>query len=291
MKLLKTKKPLVTVLAALLAFILASCDNISNPGSTSQNSSTETQTGTEGEEEDDDELPPKPTEAATKPDVQTGTFFTSLPNYVIDIDQAKGIALITEYKDYDAYMRSGTTEAKPTEDILGNAFSTTYDWVYAKPDIETGRWVSAYKFDFRGSDYYIYKYGSDYFLESKQPEGSTLDAVNLALYALTSDIKSGWKKPVDTEYVSKENFRSTNQKLHAEFSSDATSVSLYLDDATAVANISNLFFSFSSSYHNGDSIQYKNPEWIIISKTSGSVFIKHIEGERITTYTMSKASE
>ena len=212
---MKRSMGLICVITMVFGFIFLGCDL----GNTNQNQSG-------GDEQKQTETEQQQEETAPIPDIKSGEYMVSgtNPNVVIKVNKEDGLITITEFSDFDGYLRLGTDKAL-LGDVVSSASSSTYEKYGTS---------SEYKIPFKGETYYFYKSGSDYRLSKNHTSSS------LCIF-ITDEIKKEWAKPADGTYVSaKITVDNQDKYVYAVVSDSSQTIKIYLESSAGLKDFSAL---------------------------------------------------
>lgn len=200
------------------------------------------------------------TEDPTVPDIPTGLYLPTeknMQNVFIIIDKEVGYAGIMELSDYAAmqtYLKD--FDRFKEEYCLASGETYAYDW-YDTGDSDKP--TSAYKLNFKGKNYYLYK--SDYIYLETDANPNLIARQNLVL--LDDDVELVWNKLLLGLYVSSIPYGNTSKYLYAM--NYGKKINLYLGESKEEKDITKLEVldtidnvSYNFSY---DSLNIKNDKY------------------------------
>lgn len=220
-----------------------------------------------------DSTPKKPMEAPTAPKITSG-FYTlkKTPNVLVTIDTANSRILIETYASYDAYLRVENKQEQ-TGDVVSTSFGELV-WVQT-PLLY---YISAYKVQINGKEFYIYGSGSSPSIaEIDNSEQGKISVIENEGLVNISDIRKSRKYPDEGVYISAKNataaakitVNSEEKYLYAVVAESGKKITFYLNESDAVADFStltaydtltNLTYDFYSTY-----LEAKQNNWIVDS--------------------------
>ncbi len=217
--------------------------------------------------------PQEPTDAPTAPQITSG-FYTlkKTPNVLVTIDTAKSRILLEIYASYESYLRVENNQEQ-TGDVVSTSFGELV-WVQT-PLLY---YISAYKVQINGKEFYIYGSGSSPSIaEIDNSEQGKISVIENEGLVNISDIRKSRKYPDEGVYISAKNatsaakitVNSEEKYLYAVVAGSGKKITFYLNESDAVADFStltaydtltNLTYDFYSTY-----LEAKQNNWIVDS--------------------------
>ncbi|MBQ6780337.1 MAG: hypothetical protein IJP62_03790 [Treponema sp.] len=259
---MKTRKRAVFIMAMTALVLICTCF-----------AGCENESVTDVTPDTPDSTPKQPTEAPTAPQITSGWYtLKKTPNVLVTIDTANSRILIETYASYEAYLRVENKQEQ-TGDVVSTSFGELV-WVQT-PLLN---YISAYKVQINGKEFYIYGSGSSPSIaEIDNSEQGKISVIENEGLVNISDIRKSRKYPDEGVYISAKNatvaakitVNSEEKYLYAVVAESGKKITFYLNESDAVADFStltaydtltNLTYDFYSTY-----LEAKQNNWIVDS--------------------------
>ena len=259
---MKTRKRAVFIMAMTALVLICTCF-----------AGCENESVTDVTPDTPDSTPKQPTEAPTAPQITSGWYtLKKTPNVLVTIDTANSRILIETYASYEAYLRVENKQEQ-TGDVVSTSFGELV-WVQT-PLLN---YISAYKVQINGKEFYIYGSGSSpSIVEIDNSEQGKISVIENEGLVNISDIRKSRKYPDEGVYISAKNatvaakitVNSEEKYLYAVVAESGKKITFYLNESDAVADFStltaydtltNLTYDFYSTY-----LEAKQNNWIVDS--------------------------